>query len=702
MICCLNPTCDQPQNREGDHYCQRCGALLPELLRNRYKVVKLIGKGGFGRTFLAQDMDNLGERCVVKQLTFQSSNVWMKQKAIQLFESEAQQLQQLGTHPQIPALLGYFEEESCLYLVQQFIEGKNLKQLSEFQGPFSGEQIQQILLNLLPVLQYIHEHGVIHRDIKPDNIMHIPGSGKYVLIDFGVAKPVPDPSKEHSGTVLGSPGYAPFEQMRLGVASPSGDLFGLGVSCFYLLSQISPSSLTTEHGYSWLASWRIHVSQPLNLSLIRVLDQLLQKEAASRYQSAEAVLKDLNTSVSRLPQFFSSAATALPKASALPLPKQLQNQIEESSNPTTLVETSMYRRSHPFVFYLVPQSHSSSVKKNGAYLGVTRKLGIMGLLAFVILGGVGYLFMQMLPLASSSKPFTVAESHRQIQLHLQRGDEKFEQGHYQKALTEYTAALSMDPNNAEAHFNSGITKRRLKDLDGAIVHYTTTIRLKPTFVDAYNNRGLVRSQLGDKLAAISDYSQAIRLNPNYVKAYNNRGTIYSELGKKQAAISDFSQAIQIDSQYSEAYFNRGMVQLDLGHPKSAISDYSQAIHLNPNYVQAYNNRGIAQSDLGNLQGAIADYTQAIRLDPQYAKAYTNRGTAKLLSGDKQAAIADYTQAIRIDPKYAKAYENRGTVKGQLGKRQDALKDLQTAASIYKSQGKIKDHHKIIERIKELS
>ena len=409
------------------------------------------------RTFLAHDMDNLGERCVVKQLTFQSSNVWMKQKAIQLFEGEAQRLQQLGTHPQIPSLLGYFEEESRLYLIQQFIEGKNLKQLSEFQGPFSGDQIQQILLNLLPVLQYMHERGVIHRDIKPDNIMHIPRSGKYVLIDFGVAKPVPDTSTEHSGTVLGSPGYAPFEQMRLGVASPSGDLFGLGVSCFYLLSQISPPSLTTEHGYSWLASWRAYISQPLNLSLIRVLDQLLQKEAASRYQSAEDVLKDLTTQVSQLPQLSSSAAIALSKASTLPLPKQVQNQTEEPSNPTTLVETYMYRRSKPFVFYFVPQSHASSLK-NGASSGVARKLGVKGLLVFVILGGMGYLFTQVLPLASSSKPFTVAESHRQVQLHLQQGDEKFEKGDYQMALREYTAALRMDPNNAEAHFNSGSTK----------------------------------------------------------------------------------------------------------------------------------------------------------------------------------------------------------------------------------------------------
>lgn len=699
MICCLSPTCNQPQNHDGDHYCQRCGAPLSALLRNRYKVIKLLGKGGFGRTFLAHDTDNLNERCVVKQLTFQSTNAWMKQKAIQLFEGEAQQLQQLGTHPQIPALLGYFEDEGCLYLIQQYIEGKNLKQLLEHQGPFTGEQIEQILLNLLPVLQYIHERGVIHRDIKPDNIMHIPGTGKYVLIDFGVAKPIPDPAKELSGTVLGSPGFAPFEQMRLGIATPSGDLFGLGASCFYLLSQTSPSTLATELGYSWLESWYSYVSQPLSPLLRQVLSQLLQKEASNRYQSAEAALKALSRTVPT--PGASATATTLPKASTLPLPVQVQNSLEASLPPTKVVESSVDRRSKPFIFYLAPQSNTTALQKDSSPR-MSRKVVGSALFTLTLLGGIGYVVAQGLQSAVSPKAITVAEVNRQVQVHLQQGDQKFAQGDYQRALREYAAAIQKDPENAEAHFNSGITKRRLNDRKGAIAHYTTAIRLKPTSVDAYNNRGLVRSELGDKLAAIADFTEAIRLNPQHVQAYNNRGTIYSEVGKKQAAIADYSQAVQIDAQYYEAYFNRGIVQSDLGNTKAAIADYSQVIRLNSNYAQAYNNRGIAYVNLGNLKKAIADYTQAIRVDPKYARAYTNRGTAQLALGNKQAAIADYTQAIDIDSTYAKAYENRGTVKGQLGKKQEAIQDLQKAADIYQVQGKTKDYQKMIEAIEKLS
>lgn len=694
MICCLSPTCDHPQNHDGVHYCQRCGAPLSALLRNRYKVVKLLGKGGFGRTFLAHDTDNLNERCVVKQLTFQSTNAWMAQKAIQLFEGEAQQLQQLGTHPQIPSLLGYFEDEGCLYLIQQYIEGKNLKQLLEHQGAFSGEQIEQILLHLLPVLQYIHERGVIHRDIKPDNIMHIPGTGKYVLIDFGVAKPIPDPAKELSGTVLGSPGFAPYEQMRLGIATPSGDLFSLGASCFYLLSQTSPSTLATEHGYSWLELWHSYVSQPLSPLLRQVLSQLLQKEATNRYQSAEAVLKELTR---RGPG--ASFTTVLPKASTLPSPGQVQNSLEASLPPTKVVESTVDRRSKPFIFYLAPQSNATSLQKDTSPR-IPRKVVGSALLTLALLGGIGYIVAQGL-LTVSPKAITVAEVNRQVQGHLQQGDQQFAEGDYQQALREYAAAIQKDPENAKAYFNSGITKRRLNDLPGAIAHYTTAIRLKPTSVDAYNNRGLVRSQLGDKLAAIADFTEAIRLNPQHVQAYNNRGTIYSEVGKKQAAIADYSQAIQIDAQYYEAYFNRGIVQSDLGNTKAAIADYSQVIRLNVNYAQAYNNRGIAYFALGNLKQAITDYTEAIRVDAKYARAYTNRGTAQLSLGNTQAAIADYTQGIRIDPKYAKAYENRGTVKSQLGKKQEAIQDLQKAADIYQSQGKTKDYQNIIESIEKL-
>lgn len=701
MICCLSPNCAQPQNSDGSHYCQQCGSPLPSLLRNRYKITQLLGKGGFGRTYLAQDTDKLNERCVVKQLTYQSSDAWMKQKAIQLFEGEAQQLQQLGAHPQIPALLGYFEEGGCLYLVQQFIEGKNLKQFLDYQGPLPGEQIRQILLSLLPVLQYIHERGVVHRDIKPDNIMHLPGSRKYILIDFGVAKPIPDRAIEHSGTVIGSPGYAALEQMHEGIATPSGDLFGLGVSCFHLMSQVSPSILSREQGYSWLDSWQDYVSQSLSPSLQQVLSRLLQKDASCRYQSAEAALQDLTPPLPPYSQQAHIPEAPLLTASPPPPPVRPQSPVEASrSAKTTLVDSSLNRPTR-FVFHIAPKE-SPTALANEVRTPTKPKLNLgVSLLLLTLGSGIGYLLTLVLPATLPKPQPQLPAPSQQVQSYLHQGDEKFAQGEYQQALRKYAAALQLDPKNDKAHFSSGITQHRLNNHQEALTHYTTAIRLNPQFADAYNNRGLVNSHLGDKPEAIADFTEAIRIDPQHLQAFNNRGTTYADLDDPDAAIADYTQVLQINAQYFKAYFNRGNVHSKLGNLDAAIADYTQVIHINPQYTQAYNNRGIAHFDLGNLDAAIADYTQTLRINPQYAQAYNNRGTAQSALGNQQAALADYTQAIQINPQYAQAYNNRGTVNNQLGDKQAAIHDLQTAAELYRQQGQLTQSQKIVDKIQKL-
>ncbi|MBD2164549.1 serine/threonine protein kinase [Calothrix membranacea FACHB-236] len=298
MSYCLNPSCDKPINPQDTNFCQSCGTKLTPLLRNRYRIIQPLGGGGFGRTFLAEDEDKLKENCVVKQLSPQVKGTNALRKATELFQEEARRLQQLGEHPQIPTLYAYFGEDSYLYLVQQFIQGQSLRQELKLQGTFSEAKIWQLLGELLPILNFVHENQVIHRDIKPDNIMRrSPQSqsagGNLVLIDFGVSKQLTATSIEHTGTSIGSYGYAPMEQMKYGLASPASDLFSLGVTCFSLLTGIQPSHLYMEAGYNWVKGWREHLKYPISAQLEQILDKLLQKEIEHRYQSATAVLQDL-------------------------------------------------------------------------------------------------------------------------------------------------------------------------------------------------------------------------------------------------------------------------------------------------------------------------------------------------------------------------------------------------------------------------
>lgn len=293
MSCCLNPDCQNPHNLCGEKFCRSCGVPLVAL-RNRYYIIQLLSdQGGFGRTYLAKDADKLDEFCVVKQLAPKTQETWAIEKSVELFEQEAMRLQQLGQHPQIPKLLAYFRENQYLYLVQEFIEGPTLLQELVQQGTFSALKIRELLIDILGILRFVHQHQVIHRDIKPDNIIRRQTDGKLVLIDFGIAKQLSAKTVARIGTTIGSFGYVPMEQMEDGKVYPASDLYGLGATCFHLLSGIHPWELWKMQGYRWVSDWREYLKQPVNRTLGHILDQLLEKNYAQRYQSVEEVLEDV-------------------------------------------------------------------------------------------------------------------------------------------------------------------------------------------------------------------------------------------------------------------------------------------------------------------------------------------------------------------------------------------------------------------------
>ena len=299
MICCLNPDCLVPVNPEGVTVCQSCGRPLTELLRNRYRPIKPLGQGGFGKTYLAEDIDRLNTRCVIKQFARQSSNKTFD-KALTLFNQEAIRLNDLGEHSQIPALLAYFEQQGNFYLVQQEIEGNTLLQEVKKEGPFDEGKIRSLLQYLLPVLQFIHDRNVVHRDINPTNIITRQQDNKPVLIDFGIAKQLEaslsGEKKEHTGTRIGTEGYSPIEQLRSGEAYPSSDLYSLGATCICLFTGRKPEKLYSPLEGRWL--WQEHViaaGRTVTPELAAILDRMLKDFINERYRSAAEVLQDLET-----------------------------------------------------------------------------------------------------------------------------------------------------------------------------------------------------------------------------------------------------------------------------------------------------------------------------------------------------------------------------------------------------------------------
>ena len=306
MSQCFNPNCNYQNPERSLKFCQQCGSSLK--IGDRYRAIRILGQGGFGRTFIGID-EALPScpACVIKQ--FFPADLGSAAKAAELFQQEAIRLDDLGKHPQIPTLFAHLELDGWQYLIQEFIDGQDLLKELQDQGAFSEAKIRMLLADLLPILQFIHDRHVIHRDIKPENIIRrrLPSnsgsiaSGSHVLVDFGAAKYVSTSALMQTGTRIGSAVYIAPEQMR-GKAIFASDLYSLGVTCIHLLTNVSPFDLMDMDG-AWV--WRNFLgNSSISFALGQILDRLIIAAPSQRYQTAQAVLNDLKNLSSSSPQAY--------------------------------------------------------------------------------------------------------------------------------------------------------------------------------------------------------------------------------------------------------------------------------------------------------------------------------------------------------------------------------------------------------------
>ena len=265
--------------------------MINTILDRRYKIVQTIAQGGFGQTYLAKDLKRPGNPlCVVKQLKPQNTDPDVLKKARELFRREAEILERLGKHPQIPQLLAY--EETDFYLVQEYISGHTLAEEFENQQAFSESQVINLISELLTILDFVHSNNVIHRDLKPPNIMIAESKQKLVLIDFGAVKQITEIN--YPGTLIGTPGYAAPEQMH-GMPSYCSDLYAVGIIGIQALTGIHPHFQLSASGYNLDRSEEITWKNKTEASkkLVALLDKLRQYDRRERYQSAREAIADL-------------------------------------------------------------------------------------------------------------------------------------------------------------------------------------------------------------------------------------------------------------------------------------------------------------------------------------------------------------------------------------------------------------------------
>lgn len=567
-----------------------------QFLVNRYRIIQFIGSGAFGTTYLALDTRRPGNpTCVVKQLLPTPKMGKNLKVAQRRFMREAQILEKLGKHSQIPQLFAYFEENKQFYLVEEYIPGYPLSSELTLGWKWNEEKTINLITELLDVLVFIHSHGVIHRDIKPGNIIRRQSDGKLILIDFGAVKEIneADPTSPTRTMATGTPAYMPLEQFQ-GNPKPNSDIYAVGMIAIQALTGVHPRELPVIKNMDCLDSGYLYWQQMVKVrpELAKIIDKMILDDYHLRYQESTEVIQDLQAIKSSI----------LPRPGSMPIEED-----DLATDDSTLQEKTAARSASES-----SKLDNNQSKEESGMNRVWQKIMVMSQKNRAISGKV---FLSLVCCLGLMGMWLLWET--QIKL------------------------------NAKKLYNQAVENSKSGDNTAALNDLNEAIKLVPNYEQAYYSRGRILFRLGDYPGAIADYSQAIKLNPQDAGAYVNRCISYRKLSDFSAAIADCSEAIKLNRNYADAYVNRCLALIGIGDPIQALPDCNQAIKLEPNPAEAYYGQGLTYSALGDPPSAIASFTEAIDRNPDFAAAYYYRGLARVELNHQNNAIDDLQKAAEL-------------------------------------------------------
>lgn len=614
-------------------------------LGGRYQIINKLGAGGFGRTFLAEDLHLPGHpQCVVKQLKPQTSEPETLAMARRLFDTEAEVLYQLGNHDQIPRLLAHFEDNEEFYLAQEFIEGEPLTKEFAKGQPWTESQVIMLLQDILQVLAFVHEQQVIHRDIKPPNLIRRQGDGKIVLIDFGAVKQVssqvvnPETGETNLTISIGTKGYMPNEQLA-GTPRFSSDVYAVGMLGIQALTGVHPKSMG-EDPQTGEMIWREHAPH-VSPELAGILDKMVRYDFRDRYPTAadalaaiQSLLGSRQDSLSMTPS--SGLKEALPTQELQPPPNQLALAEELTELETNLGETNIWlptefpvqssegsndptvslSQLQPLVD--APQTRVPTKTtlrliqrqwvKLWPWLAVLTAVSITFVVTKTVLSPqlAGRTVNRSGVLADQRSTPTPTQSatpkpppRKLTAEELQKEGERLKTaGQYQEALKFYDQAIALRPKFAEAYGGRCYCLNKLEKFSEAMVACNDALDLKPKYPEAMWGKGNAYQQQKRLTKALALYEQAIINKPKFAEAWVSRGMVLQLLGRSYEAFWAVDRAIDLERNSADAWTTKGEALWELGRWDEAIIALDKALELQPNHPPALKLRQQARKEMG--------------------------------------------------------------------------------------------------------
>ncbi len=684
-------------------------SIMDQIMLEGYRIIELLSGSPGGRSYLGEDTDKSDlNQYVVKQFLPPSQDSKLLKISHDVLETEAKPLDNLAKEDdRIENLTNFFEKDKNFYLVRKFIIGKPLNK-EIFPGRrLSSQQVLNLLLEVLEILVFIHSRGIIHRNLKPANIIRREYDGKLILTDFGTPQ-------EAVSNIVASSEYMPIEQIH-GNPQFNSDIYSLGIIAIEALTGLSASQIIAQNKQKNPSVEKIiwqRRGYKLNPKLVKIINQMVCINYQNRYQSAQQVLKDLKeidlgSSHVVFQQIYQHVYQPLKQKLKQQLSKNIKliagiGSIIVVGAASWIIYTSRNINSARQIYQQgIAHYHKGKYEQAIKLFSQAIKINPEYSSAYNSRGDAYY---RLRDYKKSQEDSSAAISHnpKDANAYYDRAFTLYSLGKYKDAIADYNRAIKLNPSDENAYYGRGLAHYEIKQKKQAIADVNQAIKINPKFAFAYVHRGRLHRERGEKIKAIQDFDKAIKLNPKYTEAYYQRGKTHYAVNDKLRAKKDFTKVIELDSQYVEAYIARGNVYSDLGYPKQAYQDYQKAIKINPNNPKAYIHRGKYRFKIQDIEGAIENYNQAIELDATQPTAYNNRGNAYLELGKLKEAMADYSKAIQLNPKYPWAYYNRGLVRTALKVVPDAIEDFQQAADIFLERGEDNNHKDALSRIRQLT
>ena len=619
-----------------------------------YRILEQIGTGGMATVYKAYQPAM--ERYVAVKVI--AAHFAQDETFLRRFRREARAVAQLE-HAHILPVHDYGEAEGRPYLVMRYLEAGTLKDRMA-QRPLPLTEVNRIIGQVGSALDYAHRIGIIHRDVKPSNVL-LDAEGDAFLTDFGLAKMLEASVQlTETGVGIGTPAYMSPEQGRGERVDHQADIYSLGVMLYEMVTGRPPYEAETP-----LAVVIKHITEPLPLprsirpdlpeEVERVILKALAKDPADRFQTAGEMVRALDAAV-RAAEAAARTEPAVAEVAAEPDERAVARL--RRVLPAGWARAAMWAGLGLVILlalFLILSRVPIRVQISGGQLEVVRVVERTATPTEAVAAATPTSRPTATPTATA-EPAAVSTPGPTIsaQEHADRAEEYVARAHWDEAIAEITRAIEQDPTNPQYY----ITRAFLYDagkgmMEEAIADATKAIELAPTLYDAWIERGAVYMHMEECALAVADHNEAIRLDPDRLEGYVERGGALSCQGRLDAAIADFDRAIGIDPTSAWAFWNRGMIYEQKGDLDAAIADYSQAIALEPDDPWAspdwYYSRAGAYRALGQHEQALADCDAALALVPDDPMGFYCRGLSEVATGRMDEARADFEQAVSLTP-----------------------------------------------------